>query len=593
MPVTGIEVAQVACDVLVKCVQAYQIIDDAIKKYTKAPDEAQEFSEEIQIGIVRIQNIATVLFKRGIIEILQDANAHCVLNILKRLERILHKYGDWVVDANFEDDTPVTEATGSPLPGNSAVLAISEYSSIQEMYKAINKAVQNRDQGLVFYKKQFGNWKRFKWMVRDSSKLKTFKEDIQRWTERLQLSLPPIVLQTAGLDIERVTLLSQENLRCFPGLTEALKRMSFTLNLQTLPTSIDCIEVNALTESSDFPFGQNSRLMNYNSEKVFVELKVCPPSRENEKPIDNILGLAALLKDGSKSQQLNVLECLGCVHEPRHSRAQLVFKIPSTAGRQADLIALSSLMPSLLSRSNSNLHSSWSMNAAVGVNSEHTIPGLDERFELIQALARTVMLLHSEGWLHKSIRSDNIVFPHYNRKINFSKPYLIGFEASRRYDDHSLRANEGTWVDDIYRHPERQGKPSRDFHKEDDYYALGALFVEIGYWKPISSIGKFAEYKLWRAEVANYRSQGSGDTSTNLQLPTWTPSATLGAAKEELIRLAKASEFRANVGKIWKEVSLKCLQGDFGVEEDDRQQTKLQIAYRELVVERLVYLLSA
>ena len=161
--------------------------------------------------------------------------------------------------------------------------------------------------------------------------------------------------------------------------------------------------------------------------KCFIELKVCPLGLEKGRTCDNILWLAVFLKDSSKSRQLNVLKCLGYVHKAHHLHIRLIFKIPSIEGQQAGLIALSSLI--CKPRLRATTQHDGSMDAAVRLNSEYGILSLNEQFEFIQALIQTVMLLYSEGWLQKSIQSNNIVFFHYNSKINFFKLYPIGFEV--------------------------------------------------------------------------------------------------------------------------------------------------------------------
>ena len=60
--------------------------------------------------------------------------------------------------------------------------------------------------------------------------------------------------------------------------------------------------------------------------------------------------------------------------------------------------------------------------------------------------------------------------------------------------------------------------------------------------------------------------------------------------KDELIRLVEAEDFRHKVGKVWKEVTLRCLKNDFGVEEVGGEEPQLQTAFQELVVDKLMSL---
>src|SRR5947207_5785511 len=143
MPMTGIEIAKLTCTVLVNCVSIYKTIDAAITEYNEAPDDAQKLGEEIQIGILRIEDIATVLFKNGIIDQLKGRNAETVLKGLKRLESILRKYGDWVTDAklNAGDVSPKSEhSSTSELP---TTLTFVEASSNEELFKMVIEAVKS------------------------------------------------------------------------------------------------------------------------------------------------------------------------------------------------------------------------------------------------------------------------------------------------------------------------------------------------------------------------------------------------------------------------------------------------------------------
>lgn len=40
----------------------------------------------------------------------------------------------------------------------------------------------------------------------------------------------------------------------------------------------------------------------------------------------------------------------------------------------------------------------------------------------------------------------------------------------------------------LYRHPERQGKPTRQFQRRHDIYALGVVLLEIGLWATMSRV---------------------------------------------------------------------------------------------------------
>jgi hypothetical protein len=338
---SGIEIAKLTCIVLVNSVSIYKAIKGAIAEYKDGPKDAEELGEEIHCGIVRIQNIATVLFKRGVIDVLDGANAECVFNILKRLETILKKYGEWVADTNIGTDYPRLDADDSKTVQSIAV-AMAESSSNTEMFEAIVEAVESELTEIIVFEKQFGRWKRLKWMVKDHSKLKHFKDDIQRWVKNLVSALPAIVLLTAGMDSDKLWKLSQEDLQYLPGLAPAARRKALKITRQTITVpELDVTQIRPLQS----PPGQFAgKQMLYKGTFAFVEFKSYPNSQATDVAMENIKELAGLLSDGGASGDLSVFKCLGYLHEPTQLRAHLLFRIPSLNGRQGRLRSLTSLM---------------------------------------------------------------------------------------------------------------------------------------------------------------------------------------------------------------------------------------------------------
>lgn len=106
------------------------------------------------------------------------------------------------------------------------------------------------------------------------------------------------------------------------------------------------------------------------------------------------------------------------------------------------------------------------------------------------------------SWVHKSIRSDVVAFMAVGRetsepdagaparespagRFDLGKPYLFGFEYARAGDGttHSLANN-------LYRHPDRWGRPTARFEKSHDMYALGVVLLEIALWKDVGVLFK-------------------------------------------------------------------------------------------------------
>ncbi|KAK4222139.1 hypothetical protein QBC38DRAFT_460730 [Podospora fimiseda] len=168
-------------------------------------------------------------------------------------------------------------------------------------------------------------------------------------------------------------------------------------------------------------------------------------------------------------------------------------------------------------------------------------PSLSQRFYLTLSLARCISQLQLVKWVHESFRSENILFfsnsPQDGEKnslesrITLSEPWVFGFEFSRPDPFFSDGRPDICLSRDVYRHPERQQRPTHQFSKIHDIYALGVVLLEIGLWQPVLAMEK--------------------------------------------------------VGEKHKDVVLKCLQGNFGVTNDTKEDLALQQAFRGQVVDVL------
>lgn len=114
---------------------------------------------------------------------------------------------------------------------------------------------------------------------------------------------------------------------------------------------------------------------------------------------------------------------------------------------------------------------------------------LETRIHLAYRVSMAVCSMHSIGWLHKAIKSQNILLfgdlasddgrvgSSQNPTIrpNFNAPYVFGFDCSRPEAAESWLQKDWDPQSNLYRHPDRWGRPL-SFKKAHDIYALVSIF---------------------------------------------------------------------------------------------------------------------
>ncbi|CAG8976207.1 hypothetical protein HYALB_00011138 [Hymenoscyphus albidus] len=137
---------------------------------------------------------------------------------------------------------------------------------------------------------------------------------------------------------------------------------------------------------------------------------------------------------------------------------------------------------------------------------------LEARVHLASTLGIAVENLHRVGWLHKELKSENVLFfkksvPRNmegradtinspDRMEDFGHPWLLGFEYSRAEEAATHLESDYSLVNNAYRHPERWGKPTVKFERSHDVYALGILLLEVAFWKPIQQFRELKNTKV-------------------------------------------------------------------------------------------------
>ncbi|KAL2827723.1 hypothetical protein BDW59DRAFT_143750 [Aspergillus cavernicola] len=201
---------------------------------------------------------------------------------------------------------------------------------------------------------------------------------------------------------------------------------------------------------------------------------------------------------GLQPPQIYALECLGLIDQPDEERHMFLYRLPTS--------------------DKTELHELTTLHAFINAEDRETRrplkrPPLNDRFTMAHCLAITLLNIHASTWVHKNVWSRGILlFLHTPAGIQAS-----GLQAHRRSSSpnpqHHIHAYLSDWgyarseqqgtdmaadfeaEPNLYRHPDRQGKPTRQFQRRHDIYALGVVLLEVGLWATLSRLmqGKIHE----------------------------------------------------------------------------------------------------
>lgn len=121
-------------------------------------------------------------------------------------------------------------------------------------------------------------------------------------------------------------------------------------------------------------------------------------------------------------------------------------------------------------------------------------PSLDRRLSLALKLSEAVAAFHDLEWFHKDLTSKNILFfPHMSvpATARSSDPYLCGFGNSRKESDDFTQGPLHDRSHHRYHFPGYISVADRSFTRfvrQYDWYSLGVVLLEIGFWQPLDII---------------------------------------------------------------------------------------------------------
>jgi hypothetical protein len=370
--------------------------------------------------------------------------------------------------------------------------------------------------------------KRTKWGLRDKNSFEKLISELEDKVDKLNQLLSETQLQDLSSDEQRLNIIvvgnvqDQETLRI---LQDAIPSNSRDLPARAL------IERKAISEPFNLPSQLSTstrsilKLKEFDLPNNFGEkqrfLARCP-SRSNsyylfeKKDFDwNIsdrdkhllsmrLQRLALLLSRHKSPEFRTLHCVGSIHDLDYHCWWLVSVWEQNGNEQLE---------GMLNQGQAPENSRSQLVLPVSLLSLFDMPyrpPLEARWELAFRLSATLSELFSSSWMHKGVRSDNVLFPSYsstssqspvagianpttNNKVSnspISNPVLVGFNYSRQdAEPLSIDRSKSTLNLEVslYRHPNYQGEAAEGYCMHYDVYSFGLVLVEIALWMPLSS----------------------------------------------------------------------------------------------------------
>ncbi|KAH7397970.1 prion-inhibition and propagation-domain-containing protein [Cadophora sp. MPI-SDFR-AT-0126] len=231
-------------------------------------------------------------------------------------------------------------------------------------------------------------------------------------------------------------------------------------------TTLSAMNRSMLTNVTHKPININVAQGFYDGQPVWIEYKDVP-QRLKGKLASRVKNLALLLAL-TKSPSFHTLRCQGYLEE--EARFVFIYHWPNSSIIQTSTEARFAMSLTEVLRDTKTF-------ASISVTN---------RLQVAREVCKTLLGFHTAGWLHKDIRSDNVMF---FQQDGWSKPYITCFSFARQDSPSEISEQPSQEpLADIYRHPQALGEPSMSFQKHMDMYSLGLLLLELAEWKALKHI---------------------------------------------------------------------------------------------------------
>ncbi|KAH0556922.1 hypothetical protein GP486_005290 [Trichoglossum hirsutum] len=461
---------------------------------------------------------------------LPETDQVLVLSMLRELPRILYEY--YLIEKAYEvehNHEKVKENLNQMDMTISVVLTPEQMQAIFEGGEEPN--VRSKSKILSLH----NIW----WVARTKKRIKKLLSEYEDWLDRIKATLERTWWPLSFFE-KYQNLHSMEKDQDCKSLGVATAAGLRKLLLKDAPLSAIVPPQNLTLEIKPFDGGQRG-LAQHPGGTVYVESLIYQPTKEGflDSTLKHRFQEISSLLNRADDPEFHVLHCRNYAEiQYPQPQFQLIFDLPANSSQKP--VSLKSLIDA------ASLKSS-----------------LNSRIRLCYDLARSLSLFHSIGWIHRGLRSENILFFDVAQTESLGHPYICGFEACRLEEDSST----GPWDDlperNAYRHPDRWGIPKKTFTKYHDIY-------EIGLWQTVTTI-------------KGVNLEATIENSKEGEAPK--------AVYEKLLRQAKG-RLGHKCGDRFQYIATVCLQGksgDLGTGGSDHDgfQTDLQERFHEIVVKPL------
>lgn len=486
----------------------------ALVRAWKTLDDALSFSEDSEDLLIRLETVRAHLSIWATLSELDSGRLHPSLRpfdeliekALKRICTLISDVGE--LEKEYGVASSRTEESQARKPTNAIVqMRRSLHAAISTSKAKTSKleVLLEQEASALEISGQDGPnaMKRLQWAIRDKKRFEVFIDKLEKHVDGLHKLLPNTQLRQVqqeqtrlGLEVIRglsdpgpLSQLQNASL-WYQGSSEIdiislAQWKSITLK-RTTTEGLGLIQNDGLTVTSLNPsdrvksrFLQRGRV-DFDSIYLFERKEYDANITDTDKDLlkERIRKLVSLLGGQRAQSHLHTLQAVDYMDDPEFHCWWIVFRFPS--------------FTSSLSQSAEN--EPLSLRKLYASPSK---PALEQRYALAKRLAGTFAKLYGSDWMHKSISSNNIIFPQLASEEciktyrAITSALVQGFGYSRQHTE-AQTIDRGRVLGDlesaIYRHPNYQGEAASGYKIHYDIYSLGLILFEIAIWDPLLTL---------------------------------------------------------------------------------------------------------